>query len=291
MTMTSEVMAAMTRRSYPPRVSTTTSATPAGALIRGWRRHRHLSQEQLAHRAEVSTRHLSYIENGRSRPSSDMLLRLCHHLEVGLREQNRVLLAAGHAPAHPEHALDAPPMAEANAALEAILAAHGPYPALVVDRRWELVAANDATYGLLAGVDPALLEPPVNVLRLSVHPRGLAPRIVNLAEWRAHLHERVAREARHTGDPELAELAAELAPAPASAVQVGEGQVGERQSAGSAGSAALVVPLQLRGPEGAVLSFVSTTTVFGTPREVTLSELAIEAFYPADAVTRRLLSR
>lgn len=288
--MTSEVMAAMTRRSYAPRVSTTTTAAPAGALIRGWRRHRHLSQEQLAHRAEVSTRHLSYIENGRSRPTSDMLLRLCHHLEVGLREQNRVLLAAGHAPAHPEHALDAPPMAEVNAALEAILAAHEPFPALVVDRRWELVAANDATYGLLAGVDPALLEPPVNVLRLSVHPRGLAPRIVNLAEWRAHLHERVAREARHTGDPELDALAAELAPAPEG--PNGDGpSAGSAGSAGSPGSAALVVPLQLRGPEGAVLSFVSTTTVFGTPREVTLSELAIEAFYPADQETRRLLAR
>ncbi|TYL54871.1 helix-turn-helix transcriptional regulator [Nocardioides sp. BGMRC 2183] len=258
---------------------TTTSTAPVGQLIRGWRQHRRLSQEELANRTEVSTRHLSCIETGRARPTSDMLLRLCDQLDVPLREQNQVLLAAGHAPAHPQHALDAPPMAEANAALEAILAAHEPYPALVVDRHWDLVAANEAAYGLLAGVDAELLEPPVNVLRLSVHPRGLAPRIDNLDEWRAHLQERIAREARHTGDPVLAELAAELASGPASG------------GAAAESGAALVVPLRLRTPDGGVLSFVSTTTVFGTPREVTLSELAIEAFYPADDATRRALSR
>ncbi|WP_141015247.1 helix-turn-helix domain-containing protein [Nocardioides sambongensis] len=252
-----------------------TSTAPAGALIRGWRHRRRLSQEELAHRAEVSTRHLSCIETGRSRPTSTMLLRLCDQLEVPLREQNQVLLAAGHAPVHPEHALAAPAMAEANAALETILAAHEPYPALVVDRHWDLVTANEAAYGLLAGVDADLLEPPVNVLRLSVHPRGLAPRIDNLTQWRTHLHERVAREARHSGDPVLARLAADLHD-PGTPV--------------APDTAALVVPLRLRTPEG-VLSFVSTTTVFGTPREVTLSELAIEAFYPADEPTRRALSR
>lgn len=247
---------------------------PAGVLIREWRQRRHLSQLELASRAEVSTRHLSYIETGRARPTSTMVMRLCDHLEVPLREQNHLLLAAGHAPAHPEHRLSDPPMAEANAALEAILAAHHPYPALVVDRRWELVAANDAVYRLLEGIDAEVLEPPVNVIRLSIHPRGLAPRIVNLGEWRAHLAERLRREHDATGDPAIGELHAEV---------VGDGV--EHPT-----STSLVVPLQVRMPDGTVLSFISTTTVFGTPREVTLSELAIEAFYPADDATRGHLS-
>ena len=246
----------------------------AGALIREWRQRRHLSQLELANRAEVSTRHLSYIENGRSRPTSAMIMRLCDHLGVPLRGQNELLLAAGHAPAHPEHSLAEPPMVEANAALEAILQAHGPYPALVVDRHWELVTANEAAFSLLDGIDEDLLEPPVNVIRLSVHPRGLAPRIVNLAEWRATLAERLRREYDANGDAALGELLEEVA-----------GGIDRPP-----GSAALVVPLQLRVGEDTVLSFISTTTVFGTPREVTLSELAIEAFYPADEATRKILN-
>lgn len=244
-----------------------------GELLRDWRLRRNLSQLDLANRADVSTRHLSYVETGRSRPTSAMVLRLCAHLDVPLREQNQILLAAGFAPAHPEHALSDPPMAEANAALEAILAAHQPYPALVVDRHWELVAANEAAFALLDGVDPDLLEPPVNVLRVSVHPRGLAPRIANLDEWRAQLAVRLRREHDATGDRALRELADEIA--------------GDLDLLPA--SAALVVPLQLRAGD-AVLSFISTTTVFGTPREVTLSELAIEAFYPADEVTRQALT-
>ena len=244
-----------------------------GELLRGWRQRRNLSQLDLASRADVSTRHLSYVETGRSRPTSGMILRLCRYLDVPLRDQNRVLLAGGFAPAHPEHALSDPPMAEANAAIEAILRAHLPYPALVVDRHWELVAANDAAFDLFAGVDPDLLEPPVNVIRLSLHPRGLGPRIVNLDEWRAELAARLRREYDATADPALGELADEVA----------EGvEVGPRP-------AALVVPLQLRAGD-TVLSFISTTTVFGTPREVTLSELAIEAFYPADEATRKVLA-
>lgn len=245
-------------------------------LIREWRQRRHLSQLDLAHRAEVSTRHLSWIETGRSRPTSAMVLRLCDHLDVPLRAQNQVLLAAGHAPAHPERGLGDPTMAEANAALEAILQAHGPYPALVVDRQWDLVTANEAAFGLLDGVDPTLLEPPVNVIRLSVHPRGLGGRIVNLGEWRAHLVERLRREYDGSADPALGELLAEVA-------------AGQPAETDAVPAAALVVPLRLRATDGAVLSFISTTTVFGTPREVTLSELAIEAFYPADEETRRRL--
>lgn len=252
----------------------TTSVAPAGAgaLLRDWRRRRSLSQLDLATRAGVSSRHLSYVETGRSRPTTDMILRLCDQLGVPLREQNRVLLAGGFAPAHPEHALADPPMAEVSAAIEGILAAHLPFPALVVDAGWDLVAANDAVYALLEGVAPRLLEPPVNVIRLSLDPEGLAPRIANLEEWREHLLARLAREHDLGHDGRVAGLLAELGP-PAPAVR----------------TPGLVVPLRLRAGD-AVLSFLSTTTVFGTPREVTLSELAIEAFYPADAATRSALA-
>ena len=244
-----------------------------GELLRGWRQRRNLSQLDLASRADVSTRHLSYVETGRSQPTSGMILRLCDHLDVPLREQNRLLLAGGFAPAHPELRLADPPMAEANAALEAILQAHLPYPALVVDRHWELISANDAAFDLLDGIDPDLLEPPVNVIRLSLHPRGLAPRIRNLEEWRTALAGRLRREYDACADPALGELLDEVA----TGVEV------------VPGSAALVVPLQIDAGD-AVLSFISTTTVFGTPREVTLSELAIEAFYPADEATRKVLT-
>ncbi|MDO9454785.1 helix-turn-helix domain-containing protein [Nocardioides sp.] len=248
-------------------------ARGAGLLLRDWRQRRHLSQLDLAHRAGVSSRHVSFIETGRSRPTSAMILRLCDHLGVPLREQNRCLLAAGFAPAHPEHALDAPPMAEVAAAIEAILAAHLPFPALVIDTGWDLVSANDAVYALLDGVAPHLLEPPVNVVRLTLDPRGLAPRVANLGEWRTHLLARLRHEHDTDRDPRLAELLAEL--------DADGGNAGEA-------TAGIVVPLRLRVGDD-VLSFLSTTTVFGTPREVTVSELAIEAFYPADDATRRAL--
>lgn len=252
----------------------TAPASHVGELLRDWRRRRNLSQLDLAGRAGVSTRHLSYVETGRARPTSVMILRVCQHLDVPLREQNRVLLAGGYAPAHPEHALSDPPMAVANAAIEAILHAHQPYPALVIDRHWELVAANDAAFAFLDGVDADLLEPPINVIRLSVHPRGLGARVVNLEEWRAALSARLRREYDASADPVLRDLAEEVA---------GDVEL-------VPGSAPLVVPLQLRNPDGSVLSFISTSTVFGTPREVTLSELAIEAFYPADEPTRKALA-
>lgn len=272
--MTSEVVGPAHAPSY--RLGMT--QTPhAGELLRDWRRRRHLSQLDLAHRAGVSSRHLSFVETGRSRPTSAMILRLCDRLAVPLREQNRVLLAGGFAPEHPEHALDAPPMAEVAAAIEGILTAHLPFPALVVDPGWDLVSANDAVYALLDGVAPHLLEPPVNVVRLTLHPDGLAPRIVNLDEWRAHLLARLAHEYDASGDPRPAALLADLGdPLAPAAPDV-------RRSPG------LVVPLRLRAPDGGELAFLSTTTVFGTPREVTLSELAIEAFYPADAGTRARL--
>ncbi|WP_244930115.1 helix-turn-helix transcriptional regulator [Nocardioides sp. W7] len=250
----------------------TESAQQAGEMIRGWRRRRHLSQLELAHRAGVSGRHLSFVETGRSQPTPAMILRLCDQLAVPLREQNRVLLAGGFAPAHPELDLADPPMTDVAAAIEGILSAHLPFPALVVDPGWDLVSANDAIYALLDGVAPQLLEPPVNVIRLTLAPDGLAPRIVNLDEWREHLLARLAHEHDLSGDPRLVALLEELGPAGTAASR----------------SPGLVVPLRLRG-DGGELAFLSTTTVFGTPREVTLSELAIEAFYPADAATRAAL--
>lgn len=249
----------------------------AGALLRQWRARRNLTQLDLANRAGISTRHLSYVETGRSRPTPGMILRLCDHLAVPLREQNQVLLAGGFAPTHPEHGLQDLPMAQAARAIEAILEAHLPHPALVVDRHWDLVAANDALYRLLDGVDVALLEPPVNVVRLTLDPQGLAPRIVNLSEWRRHLIARLRRECDISADLELRGLLEEYDEAFRNLNPINT-------------SAALIVPLRMLAVDGTELSFISTTTVFGTPREVTLSELAIEAFYPGDEVTRRYLS-
>lgn len=248
----------------------------AGTLLREWRRRRNLSQLELASRTGVSPRHVSFIETGRSRATSTMLLRLCDQLALPLREQNRLLLAGGFAPAHPEHALSEPPMAEAAAAIESILQAHLPYPALVIDPGWDLVAANDAVYGLLGGVAPHLLEPPVNVITLTLDPQGLAPMIVNLEQWRALLLARLRHEYDASRDPRIAGLLERHAPGKDVAAPA------EWETPG------LVVPLRLRLGE-LELHLVSTTTVFGTPREVTLSELAIEAFYPADESTRTAL--
>jgi transcriptional regulator with XRE-family HTH domain len=255
----------------------TVTAAPVGQLLREWRERRRLSQLALASAADVSPRHLSFVETGRSRPTSAMILRLAEHLDVPLRERNRLLLAGGFAPAHPERTLDEPAMSAVNAAIERLLAAHAPFPALVVDRGWDLVTANDPVYALMAGVAPGLLEPPVNVVRLTLHPDGLAPRIANLAEWRAHLLHRLGLELLATGDPRLRRLMRELEPPADSADAVHAAD-------------ALVVPLRLRVPDVGELSMFSTTTVFGTPNEVTVSELAIESFYPADDVTRTRLA-
>jgi len=244
----------------------------AGPLLREWRRRRNLSQLELASRAGVSARHVSFVETGRSRPTPKVILRLCDELAVPLREQNRVLLAGGYAPAHPEHALAAPPMAEVAEAIEAILTAHLPCPALVIDAGWDLVSANDAVYALLDGVAPRLLEPPVNVIRLALDPDGLAPRIRNLDEWRGHLVARLRHEHDVSRDERIAALVDEFAT--------------DRPPERSPG---LVVPLRLALGADEVRLW-STTTVFGTPREVTVSELAIEAFYPADAASRQALA-
>jgi transcriptional regulator with XRE-family HTH domain len=250
-----------------------------GDQLRGWRQLRRMSQLDLSLEAEISTRHLSFVESGRSRPSREMVLRLADRLEVPLRARNALLLAAGHAPAYAERTLDDPALAPARCAIELILKGHEPFPALAVDRHWTLVAANDAVPPLLAGVADQLLQPPVNVLRLSLHPQGLAPRIVNLGEWRQHLLERLEEQAIASGDATLAALRDELLAYPAP-----PGEKARRDFAG------LIVPLVL-DVGGEELSFLSTTTVFGTPIEVTLSELAIESFFPANEKTAATLRK
>lgn len=256
-----------------------------GALLSEWRWRRRMSQLDLACEAGISTRHLSFLETGRSAPSRDMLLHLAEQLEVPLRERNVLLVAAGFAPVFPERRLGDAALEAARRAVEMVLAGHEPYPALAVDRHWTLVASNSAAERFLAGADPSLLRPPVNVLRLSLHPKGLAPRIVNLPQWRAYLLGRLRREIELTADRGLVDLMSELrsypAPIPAgSEVLPASGDYG-----------GVVMPFQLADDDGAVLSFISATTIFGTPVDVTLSELAIESFLPADAETAAALRR
>jgi transcriptional regulator with XRE-family HTH domain len=254
---------------------------PLGDHLREWRRRRRMSQMDLALEAEISTRHLSFIETGRAQPSREMLLHLAEQLEVPLRERNAMLVAAGFAPMFPERPLDAPDLEPARRAVDLILAGHEPYPAIAFDRRWNLVAGNRAVPLLLEGVDPALLEAPVNVLRLALHPKGLAARTANLAEWRAHLLDRLRREVGQTADADLSDLLDELKtyPAPPAA---------DRRPQDYGGVA---VPLQLMRGDGSVLSFFSTTTVFGTPVDITLAELTLETFLPADAATAEAMRR
>ena len=255
-------------------MSRTVTRPGAGPLLREWRRRRHLSQLDLALEANVSARHLSFIETGRARPSAEMLLHLSEQLEIPLRERNALLLAAGHAPAYAQRELDAPELGPVRDALDRVLAGHAPNPALVVDRHWGLVAANASTDLLTAGAAPHLLEPPVNVLRLSLHPEGVAPRIANLPEWRAHLLDRLGREAVAGGDPALAALHEELAGYPGGGTAV----------APDLEAGAIAVPLRFRHGD-AGLAFISTVTTFGTAVDVTVSELSIESFFPADAAT------
>jgi transcriptional regulator with XRE-family HTH domain len=258
------------------------TARPVGALLRDWRQRRRLSQLALSTQANVSTRHLSFVESGRSTPSRELLLHLAERLDVPLRERNRLLLAAGYAPGYAQRSLEDPEMQVAQHAVTQVLNGHDPYPALAVDSHWNLVAANRSVAPLLVGVAPKLLEPQLNVLRVSLHPEGLAPRIVNFASWRAHLLARLARDIEVRADPWLNALLREL-----------EGYPVPREAQGSTDAREpneLVVPLLLRGQSG-VLSFISTTTVFGSPLEVSLSELAIEAFFPANAETAEALRR
>jgi transcriptional regulator with XRE-family HTH domain len=257
------------------------TSQPVGTLIREWRQRRRLSQLDLSLEAEISTRHLSFVETGRSAPSRDMLLRLAEQLDVPLRERNALLVAAGFAPVFPERRLDDPALNPARQAMDLVLAGHEPYPALAVDRHWTMVAANTAVAPLMVGVAPSLLVPPVNVMRVGLHPQGLAPRTVNLPEWRDHLLARLRRQVDLSADPVLSDLLRELTSYPVPH---------PRRPARPVEDAGIVMPLQLE-TEWGVLSLISTTTVFGTPVDVTLSELALECFYPADERTRDALQR
>ncbi|WP_018656183.1 helix-turn-helix transcriptional regulator [Actinomadura flavalba] len=253
-------------------------AQPIGDRLRAWRHRRRLSQLELASAAQVSTRHLSFVETGRSMPSRAMVLRLAEHLDVPLRDRNLLLVAAGYAPGYAETPLPEPRMDGVRSALRQVLAAHEPAPALVVDRFWNLVDANAAAGLFLEDVAPELLRPPVNALRLSMHPDGMAGRIANLGEWRAHMIGRVRRHVALTADAALTSLYRELRDYPGPRADVAaEPDGGE-----------VLVPLRLRA-DGRDLAFITTIATFGTPLDVTVAELAIEAFYPADAATTAFL--
>jgi transcriptional regulator with XRE-family HTH domain len=269
---------------YREIVMSTTQLQPVGTLLREWRQRRRLSQLDLACEAEISTRHLSFLETGRSLPSREMVLRLAEQLDVPLRGRNALLIAAGYAPVFPERPLADPALQGARKAIDLVLAGHEPYPALAIDRHWTLIASNNAVPPLLAGVDSSLLQPPINVLRLSLHPAGLAPRIANLGEWRAHLFGRLRRQIEVSADPTLIELLRELSDYPVNDGDQSEISASDEEYAG------VVVPFRLVTERG-TLSFFSTTTIFGTPVDITLSELAIESFFPADAATAVALGR
>jgi transcriptional regulator with XRE-family HTH domain len=243
---------------------------PIGKQLRDWRQRRRLSQLNLAGDAEISARHLSFLETGRSQPSREMILRLAEQLEIPIRERNVLLVAAGFAPIFQERSLNDPALAPASDAITLTLEAHKPYPAFALDRQWRVVASNGALPELFEGVTDELLAPPMNALRISLHPRGLAPRIANLAEWRAHLLHRLRRQVDLTADTALADLQRELLSYPAPPEV--SGQRVEQA----------MIPLQIH-VGGRLLSLFSTTMIFGTPADITLSELALEFFFPADA--------
>ncbi|HEY0822610.1 MAG TPA: helix-turn-helix transcriptional regulator [Ramlibacter sp.] len=255
---------------------------PFGDQLRAWRMRRRMSQLELANEADISTRHLSFVETGRSAPSREMVLRLAERLEIPLRERNALLVAAGYAPMYRERPLDDPALAAAKEAVQLILTSHEPWPALAVDRHWNLLAHNAVVPHLLARADPALLRPPVNVLRLSLHPQGLAPVIVNIGQWRHHLFERLRQQIQATGDTRLQALERELRGYP-----LPEGGDATRLEGEVLG---IAVPLRLRSEAGE-LSFISTMTVFGTAVDITLQELALETFFPADAFTAEALRK
>jgi transcriptional regulator with XRE-family HTH domain len=257
------------------------TARTAGEHIRGWRQRRRLSQLNFALDAEISQKHLSFIESGRATPSRDMVLRLSEHLKVPLRERNAMLLAAGYAPVFAERSLDDPALGVARAAIDLVLKGHEPFPAIAIDRHWTLVAANASVPAILAMArDASLLKPPVNVLRLSLSPSGLAPHIVNFSEWRSHLLDRLRQQIEVTADAQLDDLLHELLAFPVAVS--GKPEPDQKNYAG------VLIPMQLRTPAG-IMSFFSTTTVFGTPVDITLSEIALEAFFPADAATAETL--
>ena len=254
---------------------------PIGDLLREWRTRRHLSQLDLACEAEISARHLSFLETGRSQPSREMVLHLAEQLQIPLRERNSLLIAAGYAPIFSEKNLDDPDLESACKVIDLILKAHEPFPALAIDRHWMMIASNRTTQFFLNCVDASLLSPPVNVLRVTLHPGGLSSRIVNLSQWRAHLLARLRRQIEVSADPILEDLLIELSSYPVPS---------NNETQSDIDYAGVAVPFQIKISDG-ILSFLSTTTIFGSPVDITLSEVALESFFPADTATSNHLAR
>jgi transcriptional regulator with XRE-family HTH domain len=257
-----------------------TTARPIGDLLREWRQRRRLSQLTLACDAEISTRHLSFLETGRSQPSREMILHLSEQLAIPMRDRNILLVAAGYAPMFPERSLDDPALQSVRKAIDLVLESQKPFPAFALDRHWNIVASNGALPEVYVGVAAHLVRPPINALRLTLHPDGLAPRIANLSEWRAHSLARLRRQIDVTADPVLIELLRELSQYPAPG--------GKHHAAAPAGEPAVAIPFRITTDRG-LLSFFTTTTMFGSPVDITLSELAVECFYPADAATAEIV--
>lgn len=259
-------------------MATVQSQLEVGSVLRQWRERRRVTQLELALDAGISTRHLSFVETGRSKPGREMLLRVLGQLKVPFRERNRLLLAAGHAPAYPERSLEDPDLEPVRRALDVILIGHEPYPAVVVDRVWNMVAANAAMLALAEGVeiDAELLEPPINVMRVGLHPRGLGRLFVNLGDWHAHWLEQLERQLTATGDEQLASLIDEIAGYPVPEP--------DHDPASGLGAGEMLGPVKVRN-SGGVLSFFGMFASFDTPFEVTTSELAIELLFPADKAT------
>ncbi|MFD3437810.1 helix-turn-helix domain-containing protein [Streptomyces sp. NPDC058685] len=264
-------------------MATVAPGTGVGPLLRGWRERRRVSQLELALRADSSARHISFIETGRSRPSEEMILRLAEHLEVPVRERNALLLAAGYAPRYAETSLDDPSLAALREGLEQLLHGYEPYPAIIVDGTYTVVAANRGIAMLLDGLPEHLLTPPLNAMRITLHPEGLAPKIRNLREWRGHLLAQMERQIALARSTELRELYDEVAAYP-----VPDPPATEPPPADPAPAPVLALPLRIEH-EGRVLSFVSTISTFNTPMDVTVAELAIETLLPADPATVKYL--
>ena len=256
-----------------------------GELLREWRHRRHRSQLDLSLDVGVSARHLSFVETGRSRPSPELVLAVAEHLEVPLRDRNTMLLAAGYAPRFSETSLDDEAMGRVRASLQRMLDAHDPYPGVVIDRAWNVLLANQAALGFTVGVPAHLLRPRMNVFRLSLHPDGLASRTTNFAEWAGYLLRQIRRTVQLTGDEELEAVEEEVLAYPNVAAMPPVPEAERRDEP------TVLVPFNMRGEDGTDLSMFTTLTTFGTPRDVTLDELSVELFFPADDATAAALSR
>ncbi|WP_327707838.1 helix-turn-helix transcriptional regulator [Streptomyces sp. NBC_00464] len=269
-------------------MTTVAPDTGVGPLLRSWRERRRISQLELALRADSSARHISFIETGRSRPSEEMVLRLAGHLDVPVRERNALLVVAGYAPRYTETALDDPAMGALREGMDRLLRGYDPYPAFVVDGLYTVVAANQGMTRMLDGVAEHLLTPPLNAMRLTLHPDGLAPRIRNLREWRADLLAQMERQIALVRSAELRALYEEVAGYPVSAEAAEVEAEGDADRAAPSSSVPFALPLMIEHG-GRLLSFVASIATFNTPMDVTVAELAIETLLPADAATATYL--